>query len=125
MPFDCGLLTGGGARDEADVAREAPGVAGDVGAAVVGEPLDRFGQAVHGPEAVLDGGDVPHRFPVAAVEREGDADLLAIVAADLQRIDAQYAACGAYIAGQRHEGCKRCGSIAIVSPARWRRSSRA
>ena len=34
------------------------------------------------------GGDVPHCLPVAAVEREGDAHLLAIVAADLQRIGA-------------------------------------
>lgn len=32
------------------------------------------------------GGDVSHGFPATAVEREGDADLLAVVATDLQRI---------------------------------------
>lgn len=34
------------------------------------------------------GGGVPHRLPVAAVEREGDAHRLAIVAADLERVEA-------------------------------------
>jgi len=32
--------------------------------------------------------DMPHRFAIAAVEREGDADLLAIVAGDLQPVRA-------------------------------------
>ena len=94
----------GRARDQLDVAGEGSGVARDIAAAVVAQPLDRLGQAVHRSEAVLDGGDhqvpdvlgadaagrrhVPHRLAVAAVEREGDADLLAIVARDLQPIRA-------------------------------------
>jgi len=38
--------------------------------------------------AAADGGNVLHGFPVAAVEREGDAHLLAIVAAVLQCVGA-------------------------------------
>lgn len=34
------------------------------------------------------GGDVPHGFTITAVEREGDADLFAVVASDLQRVRA-------------------------------------
>src|SRR5215203_5243007 len=93
-----------GARDEADLAGEAAGLASEVAAAVVGPPLDRAGQAVHPTEAMLDGGDhevadilardaagrgdEAHGFTVAAVQREGDTDPLTVVAADLQAVRA-------------------------------------
>jgi hypothetical protein len=92
------------ARHQADVAGEGAGVAGGVAATVVGEPLDRPGQAVHGPVALLDGGHhqvldvlggdaasgrhMPHRLAIAAVDRERDAHLLAVVAHDLERVGA-------------------------------------
>lgn len=44
-------------RHQADVAGEGAGVAGGVAAAVVAQPLDRLVQAVHGSEAMLDGGE--------------------------------------------------------------------
>ncbi|TCP65579.1 hypothetical protein C8J43_11016 [Sphingomonas sp. PP-CE-1G-424] len=67
-------------------------------------PFDWFGHAVHLAVAMLDRGDhqvldvlsgdaaprrhVSHGLPVAAVERERDTDLLAIVAGDLQPVGA-------------------------------------
>ncbi|OBQ86468.1 hypothetical protein A9K71_17270 [Mesorhizobium sp. WSM3873] len=75
---------------------------GDVAGAVVAQPLDRFGQPVDLAEVAFDGGDdeIAHVFAldalgggdmgdglaVAAVEREGDANLLAVVAADLKAV---------------------------------------
>ncbi|ESY87215.1 hypothetical protein X738_32920 [Mesorhizobium sp. LNHC209A00] len=74
----------------------------DVVGAVVAQPLDRVGQPVDMAEAAFDGGDdeVGHVFAldalgggdmgdglaVAAVERESDAHLLAIVAAHLEAV---------------------------------------
>ncbi len=91
-----------GAWCQADVAREAPCILGSVAAAVISQPFDGVGQLVHLAEAMLDGGNhevahvlggdaagsgyISHRLPVAAVEGEGDADLLAIVAADLEAV---------------------------------------
>ncbi len=93
-----------GSRDQADVAGEAPGIVRGVAAAVVGQPFDGVRQGVHLAEAMFDRGhheishifggypssrgDVAHRLPIAAVEREGDADLFAIVAADLEAVGA-------------------------------------
>ena len=69
-----------------DFAGRNSGGSSGVAGAVIGQPLDRLGQAVHGSVAVLDGGDhqildllsngaasgseVPHRLAVSAVERE-------------------------------------------------------
>ena len=90
--------------DQADVAGEAASVVCGVAAPIIGEPFDLAGHMIYLTEAVLDGGDhevthvlgcdaacgrnVAHGFAVAAVEREGDAHLLAIVAADLQAVRA-------------------------------------
>lgn len=92
------------ARFHADLAEQGCGVLGDEAGAVVGEPFDGFGQHIDAAEAVLDGGDheVLHVFAldalgggdmgdclaVAAVEGEGDTDLLLVVAADLEAIGA-------------------------------------
>ena len=70
--------------------------ASGVAAAVIGKPLDRFEHAAHLTVALLDRGDhqgldvlggdaarrrnVSHHLAVAAVERECDTHLLAIVA---------------------------------------------
>lgn len=95
---------GRGAWDQAHVVGEAAGLVRGVAAAIVGQPFDGARQAVHLAEAVLDsgdhqvahvlggdaagGGDIAHGFTITAVDRKGDADLLAIVAADLQSIGA-------------------------------------
>ena len=87
---------------ETDAVGEAPHVAGVVAAAVVAEPLDGVGQSVDQAESVLDGGDhqildvfagdaaggghEAHGLPVAAVEGKGDADALAVAAADLEAV---------------------------------------
>ncbi|WP_235513002.1 MULTISPECIES: hypothetical protein [unclassified Sphingomonas] len=93
-----------GTRDEADVAREAPGIASGIKAAVVGESLDRPCEALHEFEAMVDGGDhqvadifgsdaagvsnVLRGLPVAAFKCKDDAYLLAVVASNLQRVRA-------------------------------------
>lgn len=75
-----------------------------VAAAVIGQPFDGVRQGIHLAEAMFDRGhhqiahilggypsgrgDVAHRLPIAAVEGEGDADLFAIVAADLKAVGA-------------------------------------
>jgi len=92
------------ARLHADVAQQGRGVPGDEAGAVVGEPFDGLGQHVDAAEPVLDGGDheVLHvlaldtlgggdmgdGLAVAAVEGEGDPDLLLVVAADLEAVGA-------------------------------------
>src|SRR3954464_14534055 len=92
------------AGQEADVSRQGAGVPGGVGRAVVREPLDRLGQFVDKPEAALDAFDHQvadvgavdaagrrhpgDRLAVAAIQREGDAHLLAVVAADLEPVRA-------------------------------------
>ena len=92
----------GRARYQPNAPCERTWVASGVAAAVIGEPLDRFGHAVHLAVAMLDRGDhqvldvlggdaarrrhVSHGFTVAAVERECDTHLLAIVAGDLQPV---------------------------------------
>ena len=81
-----------GAGRETDVAGEPAGIVGGVTAAIVGQPLDGRGQLVDLAEPVLDakhhevanvfgadpgrGRDIAHGFPIAAVEGEGDTDLL-------------------------------------------------
>ncbi|MET3439183.1 hypothetical protein ABIC44_003886 [Sphingomonas sp. 1185] len=78
-------------------------------------------KAFHGTEALFDGGDhqvadvlggdaagggdVPYGFPVAAIEREGYTDLLAIAAADFQRI-----------------GAPACIALPTATRPLWRRS---
>lgn len=97
-------LDRGGQRFQADLACEAAGRSCDEAGAVIGQPFDGLRQAVDPAEAVLDGsdhevadilaldafggGDMAHGLPVAAIERKGDADLFAIVAADLEAIGA-------------------------------------
>src|SRR4051812_25684511 len=92
------------AGQEADVSRQGAGVPGGVGRAVVREPLDRLGQFVDKPEPALDAFDHQvadvgavdaagrrppgDRLAVAAIQREGDAHLLAVVAADLEPVRA-------------------------------------
>ena len=91
-----------GAGHETDVAGEPTSVVRGIAAAIVGQPLDRFGKRVDLPEAMFDaehhevtnvlgadpGGccDIAHGFTVTAVESEGDADLLAVVTGDLQPV---------------------------------------
>lgn len=48
---------GSGSRDQTDVAREAASIVRGVAAAVIGQPFDCAGHAIHLAEAVLDGGD--------------------------------------------------------------------
>lgn len=95
---------GSGSRNQTDVAREAASIVRGVAAAVIGQPFDCARHAVHLAEAVLDGGDhevahvlggdtagcrdVAHRFPITAIEREGDAHLFTVVAADLEPVGA-------------------------------------
>src|ERR1051325_6766946 len=93
------------AGHQADVSRQSTGVPGGVGRAVVRQPLNRLRQFVDKPEAALDAldhqvadigavdaaaGSRPpgDRLAVAAVEGEGDAHLLAVVAADLEPVRA-------------------------------------
>ena len=92
------------ARFHADVAEQGCSVLGDEAGAVVGQPFDGFGQHVDAAEAVLDscnhevlhvpaldalgGGNMSDCLTVAAVEGEGDADLLLVVAADLEAVGA-------------------------------------
>ena len=49
------------------MSREALGIASYIGAAVVGEPFDRLGEAVHGTEAMLDGSAIRSRTPSAVM----------------------------------------------------------
>ena len=95
-------LDRGRERLQANIARKAAGRTCDEAGAVIGQPFDGLRQAVDLAEAVLDGGDhqvadifaldalgggdMAHGFTIAAVEREGDADLFAIVAADLEAV---------------------------------------
>src|SRR6516165_2669287 len=66
-----------GSRLEADVASEAACLAGEVTAAIVGQPLDGERQAIDRAEAMLDGSE--HQITnvlaadVTAIEREGDS----------------------------------------------------
>ncbi len=99
-----GAFDGCGPGFEADVAGELPSVFGDVAAPVVAEPIDGTGQLVDETEPLLDGSDdevlhvftgdaagrsnETHGFAVAAVQRKGDADALAIVATDLETVGA-------------------------------------
>jgi len=92
------------AGPEVDLAGEAAGLPGGVAAAVIRQPFDGGRQPVHAAEAVLDGGghqiahilggyassggNEAHGLAIAAVEREGDAHLLAVVAADLEAVGA-------------------------------------
>lgn len=92
----------GRARDQPNAPGKRTCVASGVTAAVIGEPFDRFGYAVHLFVAMLDRGDhqvldvlggdaarhrhMSHCLAVATVEREGDTHLLAIVAGDLQPV---------------------------------------
>ncbi len=94
----------GRARDQPNAPGEGACVASGVAAAVVGKPLDRFRHPVHLSVAMFDRGDhqvldvlcgdaarcrhVSHRLAVAAVERERDTHLLAIVTCDLQPVGA-------------------------------------
>src|SRR2546430_4639301 len=91
-------------RFEADVASEAACLAGDITAAIVGQPLDGDRQAIDQPEAMLDGSDhqitnvlaadptrgseEAHGLAITAIEREGDPHPLTVVAADLKAIGA-------------------------------------
>src|SRR6185436_19548926 len=97
-------LERGRAGHQPDVPGEVAGLPGEVAAAVVGQPLDLDGQAVDPSEPVFDGGhhQVAHvlardaaggcheanNLPVAAVEGEGHAHALTVVAADLQAVRA-------------------------------------
>src|SRR5690606_24224884 len=92
----------GGDRQQADLAGEAAGVAGDVTRAVITQPFDGLRQPIDEAEAVLDGGDheiahilsldtlrggdMAHGFAVATVEGEGDAHLVAVIAAYLEAV---------------------------------------
>src|SRR6185437_11635503 len=92
------------ARHQADISRQRAGFSGGIGRAVVRQPLDRLGQFADQPEAALDAFDHQvanvgavdaagcrhpgDRLAVAAVQREGDAHLLAVVAADLEPVRA-------------------------------------
>ncbi len=103
MPFDCGLRTGV-VHSSIPMSRSKDAVSLAMKQGVVCEPFDGFGQHVDAAEAVLHGGDhkvlyVPALdafggsnmgdcLTVAAVEGEGDADLLPVVAADLEAVGA-------------------------------------
>jgi hypothetical protein len=89
----------GRARDQPNAPGDRTCVASDVAAAVISEPFDWFGHAVHLPVAMLDRGHhqvldvlgrdaarrrhVSHCLAAAKVERECDTHLLPIVAGDL------------------------------------------
>ena len=91
-------------RFEADVASKAACLAGEVTAAIVGQPLDGDRQAIDQPESMLDGsehqitdvlaadpargGEEAHGLAITAIEREGDPHPLTVVAADLKAIGA-------------------------------------
>ena len=80
------------------------GLVRDVAGAVIGQPLDGLRQSIDPAEAMLDGrhhqvanivtldpfgrSHEAHGFPVAAVEREGYPDLLAVVTGDLEAVRA-------------------------------------
>jgi hypothetical protein len=77
-----------GSRIEADVASAAACLAGEVTAAIVGQPLDGDRQAIDRAEAMLDGsehqitnvlaaaaargGEETHGLAITTIEREGD-----------------------------------------------------
>src|SRR5262249_61763675 len=88
---------------EADVASEAACLAGEVTAAIVGQPLDGDRQAIDRAEAMLDGsehqitnvlagdaasGEETHGLAITAVEREGASHPFTVVAADLKAVGA-------------------------------------
>lgn len=89
-------------RFETARASKAPGIASLVARAIINQPFDHPGQAIDRTEAGFDRyrhevanilafdtlgrGDEAVRLAVAAVECEGDADLLAIVAAELEAV---------------------------------------
>ena len=91
-----------GSRDQADIAGEAPDIMRGVAVAVIGQPFDGVRQGIDLAEAMFDRGhhqiahivggyssgrgDIAHHLPIATVECEGDTDLFAIVAADLEAI---------------------------------------
>jgi len=93
-----------GSRFEADVASEAGCLAGEVTAAIVGQPLDGDRQATDRAEAMLDGsehqitnvlaadaaggGEEAHGLTITAIEREGDPHPFTVVAADLKAVGA-------------------------------------
>src|SRR5262249_58748286 len=93
-----------GSRFEADVASEAACLAGQVTAAIVGQPLDGDRQAIDRAEAMLDGsehqitnvlagdaagsGEETHGLPIPAVQREGDSHPFTVVAPDLKAVGA-------------------------------------
>jgi len=97
-----GALDWGGSWYQADASGKGPRFPGGVATTIIGQPLDVMGQTVHLPEAIFDGGDheIPdilggdaasrrdkaHGFTITAVEREGDAHLLAIVAAYFEAV---------------------------------------
>src|SRR5215471_489331 len=92
------------ARNQADIARQSTGLTGGVRRAVIRQPFNRLGQFVDQAEAALDAFDHQvanvgavdaagrchpgDRLAVAAVEREGDPHLLAVVAADFEPVRA-------------------------------------
>src|SRR5262249_52118209 len=93
-----------GSRLEADVASEAACLAGEVTAAIVGQPLDGDRQAIDRAEAMLDGsehqitnvlaadaaggGEDTHGLAITAVEREGEPHPFTVVTADLKAVGA-------------------------------------
>jgi hypothetical protein len=101
--LDCGLSIGV-VHGKRPISRASLRVSPAVGRAVVRQPLDRRRQAIHQPEAALDALDhqvadvaavdaagrrhPEDRLAIAAVEREGDAHPLAVVAADLKPVGA-------------------------------------
>src|SRR5262249_42655561 len=84
------------------VASEAACLAGEVTAAIVGQPLDGARQAIDHAEAMLNGsehqitnvlaadaacgGEEAHGLAITAIEREGDPHPLTVVAGDLKAI---------------------------------------
>ncbi len=101
IPFDWGLSIGLFAAPT-DFAGKGAGLMRGIGRAVVGQPLNRYWQSVHQPEAALDALDqeivdvaavdaagrrhLRDRLAVAAVEGKGDAHPLAIIATDLEPV---------------------------------------
>ena len=91
-------------RFEAEVASKAACLAGEVTAAIVGQPLDGDRQAIDRAEAMLDGsehqitnvlaadaaggGEEAHGLAVTAIEREGDPHAFTVVAANLKAVGA-------------------------------------
>ena len=76
-------LQGRGARLQSKLPGKRPGWPHDIAAPVVSQPLDRVRQPVHGPEAMLDGGDhqVLHILALDPLCRGDIAQRLAVDAA--------------------------------------------